>query len=571
MLLHLYAVTLQLSWKSRCWSQLRPRGEFPASPGGRADIYGTIGDGWMEKALQVQQILAARELTLNRVSERSAGIFGSSAAFYVPHNLYHRLARPSFQPTIHQILALSYISSYRLCDWLAVFGFDLDVISRVQLLIPRRRTTVLDSAVYDTFRWVPWFAERARNEPRLSIAPLGHFVLWDAPRRAGDLLPAVPDKFVYTRIGEEDVYARPQFVPGGIIRADRTRAEEFRQQETGVPESHFFLVEHRAGWTCSRLVRLARDRVLLHCPQHPCVERELRLERDARVLGVIDAEIRPVGHRRAEAWPGCSNPVSGEFGQYRSAPTSLRNLLVGARARAGMSFREASSLSRLIATTLSDPLYFAAPGSLSDYETLDAPPRHIQKILTICILYGIGFYEFLRTCGLPIDRAGRDPIPDHLMPRKPPHRNSGLPRAQTQSGQEPNGFLSSLLAEWQEVPLFLRFSLDAIAGMKSPTLSDVFWVAGDAGSDPLLKTGALVAVNRRAKRPGTFDPAAACAPPLYLLLKRDGEYACGRCSLDRDVLRMHAPAGSVPEARRLRNGIDAEIVGKVTAILRRLF
>ncbi|HXN95127.1 MAG TPA: hypothetical protein VN879_11515 [Candidatus Acidoferrales bacterium] len=43
-------------------------------------------------------------------------------------------------------------------------------------------------------------------------------------------------------------------------------------------------------------------------------------------------------------------------------------------------------MSRWIASTLSDELYFAAPSTLSDYETLSDPPRHIQKIITLAAL-----------------------------------------------------------------------------------------------------------------------------------------------------------------------------------------
>src|SRR5882762_9926851 len=109
----------------------------------------------MDKALQVRDILSTRGLTLYNVSRQSARIFGRSSGFYVPHNLYYDLARTFSLPTIYQMLALSHITDYRLSDWLAVFGFDLDVISRLQLLLLRQQTTVLDSTVYDPDAWIP--------------------------------------------------------------------------------------------------------------------------------------------------------------------------------------------------------------------------------------------------------------------------------------------------------------------------------------------------------------------------------------------------------------------------------
>lgn len=524
----------------------------------------------MNTVLRIQEILATRGLTLHRLSQQSSAVFGRSSLFYVPHNLYHRLSHSSFQPAIHQVLAFSHISGYLLSDWLAVFGFDLGAITRVQLLVPRQRTTVLDSTVYDMFGWVSWFAERPQDKSRSSIAPLGQFVRWGTPRRSRDLLTPGPSRFVYARVGEDDLYAQPQFVPGSVVRADATRAGEFVLNEDSVSGDRFFLVEHRSGWACSRLIAVANDRVLLLCPQRPCVERELRLGKDVRVLGVIDAEIRPVGRCATERQPACSRLPNADLGRCGRAPTSLRELLVRSRTRVGLPYREASSISQLIAKMLSDRLYFAAPGTLSDYEALDTPPRHIQKILTICILYGIGFDVFLRACGLPLDRAGHDPMPDQLVQRRTPNRNGALQPAKDESSHQPNGFLSSLLKEWEEVPLFLKSSLDVIAGIKKMTLSDVFWVAGSELSDPLLKNDALAVVNRRAKRPQAFDPAAARRLPLYLLLKRDGCYVCSRCSLDRDILRIHSYAGGGKEPQQFRNGVDVEIVGEVTAIARLL-
>lgn len=524
--------------------------------------------------MQIRQILATRALTLHRASQRSAQIFGRSSRFYLPHNLYGGLANPSLTPTIYQILALSHITNYRLSDWLAVFGFDLDAIVGLQFMIPRAQTIVLDSTIYDSYAWIPWFAERHQSGAIPSIAPLVHFLGWAAPRRVGDLPGPNGNNFVYARIGERDLYSRPYFVPGSIVRADTRRAEGRVLDNTERnPESDFFLVEHDFGWTCSRLIPLGKDRVLLHCPQRPCMERELHLRRNARILGVVDAEIRPVARHHAKregAIPSHSRKL--RLGRSTTGPTTLRTLLSRARIRAGMSFREASSTSRLIADMLADQLYFAAPGTLSDYEALDAPPRHIQKIITICVLYGIGFHVFLRAFGLPLDTAGQDPIPDELALRQAPHRSLHLPFAKPHGAQGPDGLLSTLLDQWGEVPLFLRFSLGEVTATKSLSLSDVFWIGGDQPlADPLLKSGALVVVNRRAKRPAPSDKEGVCETPFYLILRRDGEYVCGRCTLDGDMLVIRTPARSGARAQQFRNGIDAEIIGQVTAIARRFF
>jgi hypothetical protein len=112
----------------------------------------------MQTADRVRQILSSRGLTLYQVSQRSAEIFGQSSPYYIPQGLYHELSIGALSPKIHQLAAFSRISNYRLCDWLAIFGFRLDDIPRLQLLTPWRRTVLLDSSVYDEEQWIPWFA-----------------------------------------------------------------------------------------------------------------------------------------------------------------------------------------------------------------------------------------------------------------------------------------------------------------------------------------------------------------------------------------------------------------------------
>ena len=210
----------------------------------------------MDRANQVRQILSTRGLTLYRVCQQSAEIFGRSSRSYVPHNLYYDVGNPPLIPTIHQLLALSHITNYRLCDWLAVFGFDLDQISRLQLLIPRQRTTLLDSSVYDLYAWIPWFAERPKGGAVPPIAPLGQFLGAAEPRRARELLTLDKRRFLYAKVGEEGVHAFPHLAPGSVVRVDEQRSKEPLSDGENNAEGRIFLVESGFGFTCSRLVLL---------------------------------------------------------------------------------------------------------------------------------------------------------------------------------------------------------------------------------------------------------------------------------------------------------------------------
>jgi hypothetical protein len=224
----------------------------------------------MDRAEQVRQILTTRGLTLYRVSQQSAEIFGRSSRFYIPHNLYYDVADPSLIPTIHQMLALSHITNYRLYDWLAVFGFNLDHVSCLQVLTPRQRTTLLDSSIYDMHAWIPWFADRPNKGPVPPIAPVGQFLVSATPRRAAELLALNKRRFLYAKIGEGDLLAFPHLAPGSIVRIDERRSGELLPEGGNKYGLRLFLVEHGSGYTCSQLQVLEKNRIMLHSTERPC-------------------------------------------------------------------------------------------------------------------------------------------------------------------------------------------------------------------------------------------------------------------------------------------------------------
>jgi hypothetical protein len=59
---------------------------------------------------------------------------------------------------------------------------------------------------------------------------------------------------------------------------------------------------------------------------------------------------------------------------------------------------------------LQNPEYRIPLGLLSDYEASDRFPRHIAKIITLCVIYGIDFWELMRAGGTHIDDSGKAPL-----------------------------------------------------------------------------------------------------------------------------------------------------------------
>ena len=517
-------------------------------------------------AERVNVILASRNLTLYQVSQRTTALYGRSSPSFLPHNFYYALARANLSPSLHQLLALSHISNYRFHDWLRVFGFHPEDIGHLQASLPSKRTMILDSSLEDPESWVPWFRDRPGNLPAPQIAPMGRLLESAPQERIGSLPQTKADNFVYAKIGSDDAFAFPDLLPGSIVRANASLAKSILAAANGKRSERLFLIEHAKGFCCCRIRAVGRHRILPLSTQLPYAQVELELPTEVRVIGVLDLEIRPllgpepvyVPTELAKHWRPSTlvRPAS-----------KLSLLLHSARLRMGLSLREASAMSRRVARELGDPQYFAAPGSLSDYEAVDTSPRHIHKVITLCAVYGLHFWTFLKSIGVNMEEAGKHPIPDSLIPRKLP---SGTARAENH-GPMDGGFLEQLLRRAEHVPTFLRGCLPGLSGLRTLSLNDFFWVGGDQSPlHPLLANGLIAIVNRHRKKALHFRSSPLGQQPLYVLLKREGTYLCGCCSLEDGTLVMDPCLPNYQGPEHLRNHFDAEVVGQVVTIARML-
>lgn len=521
-------------------------------------------------AERVERILATRNLTLSEVTRELRLRYARMPHYLVPHDFYYDLGHPSYSPRIEQVLALSRISKYRLADWLTVFGLHLDDVPRLRADFPVARTSLLDPTTYDRAAWIDWFRDAPRAADPPAVAPLGQLLIPGNPSRVDSLLAPEPSPFLYAKIGRQDAFAFPDLLPGSIVRADTRGVGELLRSMQSKNSERLFLVEHAQGLVCCRLHARTKSRVTLRASTLPFAQTELRLGSEARILGVLDWELRPFKSSRPDV-----PMASMKFLLPRTLPAArtqlgLRELLERARLRSGLSIRNASAKSRLIAEALRDQRYFCSPTSLTDYETGPRLPLQIHKILSVCVLYSLGFRELLAAAGLDTDDSGREPIPDKLVGRDttdtPPTANDARARNRKQPG-----FLSSLIAEFQEFPVFLRHSLSTVTGLPGLSLRDVFWTGGRTASlHPYLQDAVFVSVNRRLKIPVFLKRKFLWEQPLYILLLRDGTYLLAGCSIEGSTLIVHPFADGFSRTQMLRNDADAEVVGKVTAIFRRL-
>jgi transcriptional regulator with XRE-family HTH domain len=516
-------------------------------------------------AERVRSILASKNLTLSQVSKVSAARFGRSSPFFLPHTLYHDLRLGTFSPSLHQVFALSQVSGYRFSHWLRELGCDLEDISRLQVLLPAKRTMLIDSSLVDADAWIPWLRNRTSDTSMPPIAPLAQFLQVTAPRRVRFVSETGNRGFLYARIGRQDALAFPDLIPGSIVRVNQRFLNDRIPTTNGVTSTQMFLIEHSKGLFCCRL-RAERGIIVPIGTSISYAQVELKVPREARIMGVADLEIRPM--LRAE-----QPEVPGDLGKHWKpqplvADKKFGQLLRASRTKLGLSLREVAGMSRTIAGLLGDERYFVSPSSLCDYELLSAPPRHFQKAITLCSLYGLQFHAFLKAIGIVLAEAGREPIPDRLV--------LGVLGAESVetlgddvSGR--SGFLEKMLERCEEIPFFLRQSISPLSGLEDASLDDFFWIGGKQEVlHPCLANGLFALVNRRDKRPIHFTSKPPWQQPVYVILMRGGAYLCACCGVENGTLVIHPYSQKVILSKRLRYHHDAEIVGRIVTVIRKL-
>jgi hypothetical protein len=488
----------------------------------------------INRAERIQAILSSKGLSLYQISQQTAAMFSRSSPFFIPHNLYHDLRDEGFAPSIFQVYALSQISGYRLVDWLHVFGIDLEDIPRLQVLLPRKRTMLIDAALTDTQAWAEWFRSRTSKGESPRIAPLAQLLENVGPSRISSLPGDGTNKFTYAKVGTDDALAFPELLPGSIVRINPQPSPDLVQATNGVISHHLFLLEHGKGLFCNR-VRWIGDRVIPVSTNLSFAQVEMRVPAEARILGVVDLEFRSllegpvpkVPLQLAKLWKPLPLKERKNFGQ----------LISQARLDASLSFRESEALSRRISDANKDERYRISSTSLCDYEIEGTPPRSLHKVITLCCVYGIAFRSLLLSIGIPIEQTGKDAMPDHLVGRTSP--GTSLARSD-ESPTGSSGFVEGMIEEYQEIPFFLRNSVASLTGLRNTSVNDFFWIGGELEPlHPYFANGLLAVVNRRRKTPFHFPAKPLWKQPVYLLLRRDGEYLCACCHVENGTLVIH--------------------------------
>jgi hypothetical protein len=110
-----------------------------------------------------------------------------------------------------------------------------------------------------------------------------------------------------------------------------------------------------------------------------------------------------------------------------------------------------------------------------------------------------------------------------------------------------------------------------LSGLSHVSLQDIFWIGENQSPLPATRNHSLLAVvNRRKKRPIHWKSKPLWQQPMYVLLRRNGEYGCEFCSRENGSLVLHSYIEGYHRSEQLRNRHDAEVIGQVVTLARKL-
>jgi len=228
------------------------------------------------------------------------------------------------------------------------------------------------------------------------------------------------------------------------------------------------------------------------------------------------------------------------------------------RMRLGLSIREVERRSRRIVEDGQNPDFFLSRGWLGDIEAGLYIPGSF-KVLSLAELYGLTPLKILGFYG--IDRPESDPRERPVF--WPPNTQLYATSAKTNPGEDTR-LVTDLLDLWRDIPVPLTREID--------TRRYLFGYIGasDRTLFPLLPPGSYLQIdptqNHVKKEPPQKEAELTLwGRAIYFLDVRTG-YACGWCELKNGILTLVPHPHSGEQTRTFRCPLEAEVVGRVTAV-----
>ena len=240
------------------------------------------------------------------------------------------------------------------------------------------------------------------------------------------------------------------------------------------------------------------------------------------------------------------------------------------RFRLGITTRDVAEFSQRIAEAEGNPEFHISNAWLTQVENSDSVPS-IFKLYSLSAIYRVKFTDLLLLYGVDLQKLGRHqlaaPLPHtHLasLDVYDEERTISFPVRFDRSFDIDNTNLLSRMVEiWGEVPIALSQHLDMRHGLYG------YIGLQDSTLYPLLRPGSFVQIDSRVRKVQPLRWRTEFDRPIYFVELRDG-YACSWCELQDGYLLLLPHPLSPCRTRRVAFGVDAEIVGQVSAVAMRL-
>jgi hypothetical protein len=519
---------------------------------------------------RLKAFLESLDLTMYHISQVTARTpFGKGTRAHIRDAFYAELDSGQ-TPDIHQVAALAKITGHRFIDWLALFGYHVGDLLKLQLEFLTERTVLLPNVLYDPLVSVPWVRRLDPHADLDHTQPLAMLIDAMGYEPIGALDKLNRKRYLYARIGKRDDMLRSRLAAGSVVRVDPTQTTV---APVGTHHRPIYLVQHLGGLCCCYVERLDEHHIVLLPDDGASHFMRCRVGAEAVILGTVDTELRPISTQPVDPPP----PREKYQGSHRMRLfESLPDVQQGpgafarlSRERLGICFREAQAMTRALARRFEDKHYNVALGSLSDAETQNILPRHIPKILSLCAVYGMDMCQYLRAGSVPIDDLNGAPIPPQYLSDEEtpinavPLMPSTLPSEATVTATE------MIMNRLGEIPFFLLRYMGDLIGQEQLSLDDVYvWGQRERALHPMLQGAILLIVNRRQRRvPDARMRLSLSQRPLFLIRTPSGQLLAGMCAVDGDVLLVQPHNASRTPVLSFQ-ARDVEVIGRISAVLR---